>query len=376
MTHIQSLSLNAFRNYDSATVNGLGNGFVILIGNNGAGKTNCLEGISLLSPGRGLRGASVAECQSSTAKTPWVVSATLSDSQNNRTQLGIGRDPQKRDKKIIRANGTPVKSQQDLGEIMRAVWLTPQMDGLFLQGASERRRFFDRLVATFDPAHSGRLTRFEKATRERLNILKTAAEKNISADALWLDGLENVMAETSVAIAAARLDMVGMLDAKLATQNHTDFPRPTLSFINGVEETLGKMPALSVEDHLRDRLSATRAKDTITQRTETGAHRSDFSVIYTDKNTNAANCSTGEQKSFLTSIILAHAGCVASRFGAPPLLLFDEVCAHFDTARRDALFDILGDVGGQIWMSGQDAQSFQTINNKQILTIKQNKIES
>lgn len=370
MTRINSLTLTSFRNYESASIDSLGSPFVILIGDNGAGKTNCLEAISALSPGRGLRGARVMDMQSQTSNTPWAVSAKIIDNDGDVMRLGVGRNPDRPDKKIVKCDGELVKNQQDLGDILRTVWLTPQMDGLFLQGGSERRRFFDRLVATFDGAHVGRMTRYEKATRERLNILKD--DTKIS-DATWLSALENIMAETSVAIAAGRIDMMGYL--RDAMDGVDGFPDAEV-FLNGdVENMLSSQSALSVEDVIREKLDTLRGADAQTGRTNFGVGRTDMVVMYTNKNANAAQCSTGEQKALLTSIILAHARMVAARFGAPPLLLFDEVTAHFDNTRRDALFEILNGLGGQIWLTGQDVNAFGVIAKKNMIEIKGNEFQ-
>jgi len=305
MTRINSLTFTSFRNYESASIDDLDSPFVILIGDNGAGKTNCLEGLTLLSPGRGLRGARVTDMQSRTSQTsntPWAVSSQIMDHDGDITQLGVGRNPDRPDKKIIKCDGEPVKNQQDLGDLLRTVWLTPQMDGLFLQGGSERRRFFDRLVATFDPAHVGRMTRYEKATRERLNILKDDLK---TPDPTWLSALEVIMAETSVAIAAARVDMLGYLrDAMRGTDN---FPNAEIHLDGDVENALNSQSAITVEDMARERLNAMRGADAQTGRTNFGVGRTDMVVTFTDKNANAAQCSTGEQKALLTSIILAHA---------------------------------------------------------------------
>jgi DNA replication and repair protein RecF len=374
MTVIKSLSLNGFRNYESASVDGVSAPFVILVGDNGAGKTNCLEGISLLSPGRGLRSASVADMQSQTHDQPWSVSAKIMDRDGDTIQMGVGRDPQKTDKKIIRADGTTLKNQDEIGEILRCVWLTPHMDGLFTQPTAERRRFFDRLVATYDPSHSGRMTRYEKATRERLNLLRDEAEKGKTADKLWLYSLENIMAETSVAIAVARMDLLDTLNKTIIKNANDDFPIVTLSLIGDVETSLKSGSALSVEDIIREKLSAFRVPDGQTGRTNFGIGRTDIRGTYTDKNVDAAQCSTGEQKALLTTVILAHACMVNARYGAPPILLFDEIAAHFDSRRRDALLDMLSILKGQVWLSGQGAQAFSHLKNKRIVRIEDNQL--
>lgn len=372
MTHIASLTLTAFRNYDHATIEGLNNNFIILIGENGAGKTNCLEAISILSPGRGLRGANVTDCQSQTIPEPWAVSASIIDGDGDPTRLGVGRDPQKPDKKTVRADGATLKNQEELGDILRTVWLTPQMDGLFLQSSSDRRRFFDRLVASFDGSHTGRMTRYEKAMRERLSLLKSQAEKGQTADPTWLTALETIMAETSVAIAAARLETQNRLQHVINAEHYADFPIALLTLDGEVEDALQHRTALSVEDMVTQRLVGMRNADGATGRTNFGIQRTDMRVTYTDKNADATQCSTGEQKALLTTIILAHARMVAARYGSPPLLLFDEVAAHFDAKRRDALFEILASLNTQIWLSGQDVEQFQKLNNSQIITIHNN----
>ena len=372
MTHITSLTLTAFRNYESASVEDLDTGFVILLGENGAGKTNCLEAISVLSPGRGLRGASVMECQSQNTPYPWAVSASIIDNDGDPTRLGVGRDPQRPDKKTVRADGVTLKNQEELGDILRTVWLTPQMDGLFLQSSSDRRRFFDRLVASFDGSHTGRMTRYEKATRERLSLLKAEAEKGRKADPSWLSALETIMAETSVAIAAARIETRNRLQHVINSEKSENFPLALVELNGEIEEALHHRTALSVEDMALERLGAMRKADGITGRTNFGIQRTDMSVTYTEKNVNAAQCSTGEQKALLTTVILAHARMVAARYGTAPVLLFDEVSAHFDERRRDALFDILAGLKTQVWLSGQDAKAFDAIADKQILTIRDN----
>lgn len=371
MTHIKSLTLTAFRNYQSATIDGINAPFVILIGDNGAGKTNALEAISLLSPGRGLRGAKATDIQSQASQKPWAVSAQIQDKDGDGTRLGVGRNPDRPDKKIVKCDGTLVKNQDELGDILRTVWLTPQMDGLFLQGASERRRFFDRLVASFDGSHVGRMARYEKATRERLNILRDDTK---TPDATWLTALENIMAETSVAIAAGRQELILVLTQAISQGQIPEFPTAILALNGDVEQALTKQSALAVEDMIKNKLNAMRSADAQTGRTNFGIGRTDMVVTFEDKNANAAQCSTGEQKALLTAIILAHARMMTARFGAPPLLLFDEITAHFDAKRRDALFEILGNLGGQIWLSGQDEKAFGIIKDKRIIQIQDNQL--
>lgn len=364
MPFIRSLSLTGFRNYDSRNFDPLDNGFVALCGPNGSGKTNCLEAISLLSPGKGLRQAAVTEMQAQGSSTGWAVSALIEDGDGDRIRLGVGQDPQNPDKKIIRADGTAVKNQAELGDILRSVWLTPQMDGLFLQPAGERRRFFDRLVACFDPAHTGRMTRYEKSVRDRLSLLKQQEEKGVQADPDWLDALETTMAESAMAIAAARQEMLAQLQSVLTTTDFAGFPVPVLHLQGEVEEMIQSQSALSAEDTMRASLKSWRRTDGKAGRTHYGIHRTDFTATYRDKNMPAHVCSTGEQKALLTTLILAHAVMIRARFGQAPLLLFDEIAAHFDEARRDALFDILGTIQTQIWLTGQTEAQFHPIRDR------------
>jgi len=377
MTYIQSLNLHQFRNYVNVTsISDLNRGFIVLIGDNGAGKTNCLEAISLLSPGRGLRGAPVMECQSRQAtQTPWAISSIIIDNDGDDIQIGVGRNPQKPEKKTYRHNGNPVKNQEELARILRCVWLTPQMDGLFLEGSTERRRFFDRLVSTFDPAHTGRMTRYEKANRERLVLLKDAANRNIKPDTQWLNALEQIMSESAVAIAASRLDVLAQLQHVVAVDKITGFPDSLMTLNGDIENALSHKSALAVEDHCRIQLAKFRETDAMTGRSNYGIHRTDWIVIHRDKNIPAAQTSTGEQKALLTGIILAHARLITSRFGAPPLLLFDEVTAHFDDIRRDTLFNILHAMNGQIWLTGQRPSLFSSLISAQFVSVKENTLQ-
>lgn len=372
MPSLQSLSLNAFRNYDTAHITDLSANFVVLVGENGAGKTNCLEAISLLGPGRGLRGASVPDHQSNTNDTLWSVTSTFTDSDGDTSTIGVGRNPQKPDKKIIRYNGDTLKSQNELGQIIRTIWLTPQMDGIFLAGASERRRFFDRLVAAFDPAHSGRMTRYERATRERLNILKSSVENGVPFNTDWLTGLETIMAETAIAIAAARNDTLTALQPHIHKTSNDTFPHSAISLNGEVERWLHEGTALQAEDRHKASLQKNRHVDAQTGRTNNGVHKTDMTVIHEQKNMPANSCSTGEQKGLLTNIILAHADMVRKKYGQPPILLFDEIAAHFDEKRRAALYAILSDLGGQVWLTGQDLSMFNSLTAKTTISIQNN----
>ncbi len=370
------LTLSSFRSYAEAELETDGRP-VVLTGANGAGKTNLLEAISYLVPGRGLRGARLsevdrsisgsdpgAESASETGSRPWAVSAEVMTPEGPR-QLGTGRDPAAtgRERRLVKVDGSLVSSQQALGGVLGAVWLTPQMDRLFLEGAPGRRRFLDRLVLTFDPAHAGRVTAYEHALRERARILR---DDNGSADPAWLTALEETMAERGIAVAAARRDMVGRLAAACAEAEGA-FPRAGLGLVGDVEAWLAEAPALEAEDRFKAALEASRRQDAQTGGAALGPHRSDLAVRHLARRMPAAQCSTGEQKALLISIILAHARLVTLERGQAPLLLLDEIVAHLDAERRSTLFEALLALGAQAWMTGTDSGLFEDLGTAALL---------
>lgn len=354
MASVSRLILTNFRCYDVARLEGIAPGAVVLTGPNGAGKTNILEAVSLLSPGRGLRGAKLEEIQKIEkrveAPSSWAVAAQI-ETPHGSLSIGTGPDPARpAGKRIVRINGETAKAQNELAEHIACVWLTPQMDRLFIEAAGHRRRFLDRLVFAFDPGHSGRTTRYENAMAQRSRLLKEG-----HADPAWLTALEAQMAETGTAIAAARLDFAQRLQQACdRTGENGPFPRARIFLRGTVEELLQQVPALEVEDLLRYQLEQSRPQDTVTGGAASGPHRSDLCAVYAARDMPAAQCSTGEQKALLIGLILAHARLIAAERGAPPVLLLDEVAAHLDEHRRAALFDILLALGGQVWMTGTD----------------------
>lgn len=371
MGFVETLKLHNFRCYDQAQLKELRSGLIVLHGPNGAGKTNVLEALSILSPGRGLRSAKVTEIQSTTPdSTPWAVSATITNNYGS-VQVGTGLDPAK-GKRLIRINGENARGQSALAEHLACIWLTPQMDRLFLESSRERRKFLDRMVFAFDPSHSGRVTRYENAMRQRSKILQEG-----KADPAWLDGLEKQMAETAIAIAAARLDFTQRLQQACNAQDHTHFPRATLKAKGTLEGLLQRTPALETEDIFKAQLNNSRGVDMLTGGAATGPHKSDLGVRYTEKNMPADQCSTGEQKALLIGMIIAHAQLINSERGAPPILLLDEVAAHLDEHRRSALYDILHDLKAQTWLTGTDHNLFTAIhNNAQFFEIKDSKVKA
>ena len=397
---LSRLALSNFRCYARAEVEADGRP-VVLVGPNGAGKTNLLEAISYLAPGRGLRRAKLSEADRRPAPGPqtsdrtsdqtsdgaggspaaWAVAATVMTPHGPR-EIGTGRDPangpgasgtpgtpstnsggdsgqgRPRERRLVKIDGAPARSQQDLGEIVAMVWLSPRMDGLFRDSASARRRFLDRLVYGFDPAHAARVAAYEQGLRERARLLKAGG-----ADNAWLGAVEESMARNGVAIAAARRDTVARL-AQACTAGTGPFPVAGLSLAGEVETALESRAALAVEDELRARLAAARIRDALAGGAAVGPHRGDLIVSHLERDLPAGLCSTGEQKALLISIVLAHARLLALHRGAAPLLLLDEVAAHLDEVRRRALFGEILELGAQAWLTGTDAAVFATLGER------------
>ena len=324
-------------------------GPVALVGPNGAGKTNLLEALSFLAPGKGLRRARGREVERRGAQGPWAVSAELA-TPNDMLRIGTGRGDA--EKRIVRIDGKPMRGQAGLAAHLAVVWLTPEMDRLFAEGAGARRRFLDRLAYAFDPEHATQVASYEHALRERARLLADG-----SADIDWLAALEDSLARHGVAIAIARAQIVARLD-RAAGANVGPFPTPSLALGGEIEALCATMPALALEDFARARLASDRSRDAQSGTTAFGPHRGDLAVMWREKNAPAAQLSTGEQKALLVSLVLAHARELAAERGAPPLLLLDEIAAHLDPARRAHLFDELLALGAQFWASGADPEAF------------------
>lgn len=362
MSYLRDLRLSDFRNYGVASMEDLSAGFIVLSGPNGAGKTNILEAVSLLTPGRGIRGAKLSEAQKQDSENPWTV-FTNAVTDFGDIKIGTAYE-QTSEKRKINIQGETVKSQAALSEYLAALWLTPQMDGLFREGTSERRRFLDRLILTHDPAHAGRVRRYENAMYQRSRLLKDDGEK---ADTAWLDGLESQMAETGIAIAASRIDYMDRLTYAIE-KNTLDtkhiFPQADISLLGLIENQLNKQPALSIENNFKNMLKNSRSLDAVSGGASVGPHRTDLHVVYKDKGMPASQCSTGEQKALLIGLVLAHCWLIAQERTAPPLLLLDEVAAHLDENRRNALYTLLEKLGGQVWLTGTDENLFDSLKGK------------
>lgn len=357
-TAVLSLSLRDFRNYAELHLR-LSGQPVVLTGPNGAGKTNILEALSFFSPGRGLRRArlsDVSRASAQPARRCWAAHAELV-SAIGPVAIGTGLmevagDEETIERRIVRVNGEPAASANGLAEYLDVVWLTPQMDRLFVEGLSTRRRFMDRLVYGLDGGHARQVAAFERAMRERNRLLKSGG-----ADLAWLAALESQMAEHGVAVAAARREALGRIEAGMALATGP-FPRARLAAQGVIEAWLADMPALAAEEKYRAALAERRGIDREAGAATEGPHRSDMAVWHAEKDQPAAQCSTGEQKALLIAITLANARLIRARRQMAPLMLLDEISAHLDARRRAALYEELLALGGQVWLTGTDDDLF------------------
>jgi DNA replication and repair protein RecF len=346
---IRRLTLADFRSYADALIEP-GPGFVLLSGDNGAGKTNILEAVSLLTPGRGLRGAPLSEMARIGGAGSFAVAARLGE-----TDVGTGTLASAPERRQVRVNGAPA-AVNSLGEWLAVLWLTPAMDRLFSGSAGDRRRFLDRLVLALEPGHAHHASRYEAAMRARTKLL---ADEQPDGD--WLAALEQAMVEHGGAIAEARARTVAALGTRLAAAPDAGFPTSTIT-----------LDGWSGGD-LAAALRSNRSRDAGAGRATEGPHRQDLWVTHTAKHMPADRCSTGEQKALLLGLVLAHADLVADLRGAPPVLLLDEVAAHLDPSRRAALFDRL-EGRGQIWMTATEAALFDGIGTASRFHVESGKI--
>ncbi len=355
---IRKLSLTDFRNYSFLSLD-LWPGAVVFCGDNGAGKTNLLEAISMLSPGRGLRRATYAEMAREGGSGGFAINAEIEGAFGS-CNIGtgtVGQDLAGETGRRIRINGA-TRSADDMLEWLRVTWLTPAMDALFTGPAGDRRRFLDRLVLGLDAAHGQRVLDYEKAMRGRNRLLADG-----SRDRGWFEAIEAQMAESGVAIAAARAEMVRLLQAMVEKLPDTGpFPQSDLALSGALEQSIDQAAAVDVEEHFRQLLSEGRDRDRAAGRTLDGPHRTDLIVRHRPKSMPAELCSTGEQKALLVGIVLSHARLCGEMSGNVPILLLDEIAAHLDSGRRAALFSILLDMGCQTFMTGTDASLFKSLS--------------
>ncbi len=348
---VQRLLLSDYRSYAQARCD-VDARLVALVGQNGAGKTNVLEALSLFSPGRGLRRAELADCARRDGPGGFAVSIDV-ETEGAARRFGHGLTPQ--GERQFRIDRAPAGSARAFADHLRVLWLTPAMDGLFYGPAGERRRFLDRLALGVDADHGARVNKLERALRNRNRLLEDGA-----SDRRWLDAVEQEVAALGVAVAAARRETVTRLSG-LIVADESAFPWASLAIEGEIENMLADAPALVVEERFRETLATTRRRDAAAGRTLTGPQTSDLAVRHGPKDEAARDCSTGEQKALLMGLTLAHARLVGDMTGTAPLLLLDEVAAHFDPTRRDALFVALEGLGGQVWMTGADPLLFAAL---------------
>ena len=360
--YLTKLKLDGFRNYSNLSLN-LDQRHVVLTGNNGAGKTNLLEALSFLSPGRGLRRANYASVARAGSTDAWSVFAELEGANGTvsigtgLTQTGLSSDKQRK----VRINGMATNSSEELLDHLRIMWLVPSMDGLFSGPASERRRYLDRLVLAIDATHGRRVLNFEKSMRARNKILSDDLP-----DIAWLDAVEIQMAEHAVAIASARVEVISLLSSLIIKNNDisSPFPDAFIQLEGMLESLVVDTPAGDLELEYADILCNGRRLDRAARRTLQGPHRSDMKIFHQPKSMPAAHCSTGEQKALLVAMMLAHARLVGELHNRGPIMLLDEIAAHLDKERRLALFDMIDDLGCQAWMSGTDMHLFEELGKR------------
>ncbi|UYN99007.1 MAG: DNA replication/repair protein RecF [Devosia sp.] len=353
--HISRLRLTAFRNYASAALD-LDARHLVLTGPNGSGKTNLLEAVSVLSPGRGLRGASFETLHQHGAEGGWAVAATV-ETDDGPADIGTGSLPD--GGRRVRVNGANARSIEAMSDYLRVLWLTPAMDGLFSGPAGDRRRFLDRLVTTLIPTHSATVGDFDKAMRQRNRLLDEGG------DPRWLTAIEAQMAELGASIHLNRTDSLAHLQALIAESlEDGSFPAARLALTPLLDDIAVPPTSAELETLLAQRWHAARGLDRAAGRTTSGPHRVDLEVIHAQKAMPAALGSTGEQKALLIGLILAHARLVRLRTGIVPFLLLDEIAAHLDPDRRRALFAALDGLETQCFLTGTDAVLFEALEDR------------
>ncbi|MGI9170785.1 MAG: DNA replication/repair protein RecF, partial [Caulobacteraceae bacterium] len=359
---IDHLRLTDFRSYAAAELD-VGGASVFLFGPNGAGKTNLLEAVSFLSPGRGLRGAGLAEVgrrgpEEATGRA-WAVSALIGGGAAQ-TRVGTGLETAGATRRAVRIEGENVPAAR-LADHILPIWLTPAHDRLFLEGAAERRRFFDRLVFAALPGHAANVGAYERALRERTRLLAETP-----ADPAWLDALEAAMAKAGALIAQARATTLDGLRVAMDARAGGAFPRADLSLSGAWERLAATGTSLGeIEGRLAEALAAGRARDAAAGRALTGSHRGDLLVVHAERGRPSAECSTGEQKALILGLVLAQAARLsAAKFAPDPILLLDEAAAHLDSSRRAALFDEIEALSLQAFLTGTDRALFETLKGR------------
>lgn len=352
---ITRLVLTNFRNYERLAW-APQSSLVVLTGENGAGKTNLLEALSLLSPGRGLRGASNGQIQRHDGGA-WGVVAQLSSTAAPTLDLATGVDPGNSARRVFRVNDTPIRNQTEAASYFASTWLTPQMDRLFTDPASGRRRFLDRLVLALDANHARESAAHERAVTQRNRLLATRPDQHA-----WLDGIEDSIARHAIALTASRLALTEAMNCA-PLEDGTGFPVARLRLVCDLAEALSAQPALAVEDGLRAGLKASRRGDAERGSTSLGAHRADLLLEDARSGRPASVSSSGQQKAMLVHAILNHAALTSQRFGAKPVILLDEPMNHLDALRREALLRFLRENRITAFMTGTDREQFETLGD-------------
>ncbi|MEJ5153798.1 DNA replication/repair protein RecF [Gluconobacter wancherniae] len=349
--HLKRLALTDFRNYrrcvwePSASI-------TVLTGENGSGKTNLLEAVSLLAPGRGLRGVSIQMLPRQGAER-WGIAATLSEALDE-YRIGTGSDPAGNARRVFMLDGEKIRSQAEIGNIFSCVWLTPQMDRLFLEGASGRRRFLDRLVMALSPDHARQIAAHDRSVSSRNRLL--SERPNESG---WIASLEDSIARHSVAATAARFTLIERMNGH--PSENKEFPRTLIHLNCPIATRLQNSPALSVEDWLRGELAKSRDQDRQKGSTSAGAHRADFSLSDAETGRSAEISSSGQQKAMLLGTVLSHAHLIKEARGSAPAILLDEPLVHLDERRRDALLESIAHVESPVLLTGTDPQPFERL---------------
>lgn len=366
---IESLNLTNFRNHKSLKLNVINN-IIVITGDNGVGKTNILEAISLLAPGKGIRGARNHDILHKNTVTNysapyWHISSDVISSEGS-INIEI-KSEINQNRKAIKVNSQNLRTQADLADFVSMIWLTPQMDQIFLDASADRRKFLDRIVYNFDQNHARLIINYDYFVKERMKLLKT-----YSKDLDWLKVVEANIADLGIKIAAARVKIINLIEQEINEQT-TTFPKARIFIKGDIEDKILNMDIDQLKEEYINKLLSLRRKDLESGRTNTGIHRSDLIVFHTEKNMSANFCSTGEQKALLISIILAVARKLTKTTGYGPIVLLDEVIAHLDNFRKKALLDDIMEMNLQAWLTGTNIKVFDAIDGcAQFLTINNN----